>query len=557
MIFGEIPVAEAEGAILAHSVRHQEGVFKKGRVLSAGDVAALRASGVEKVFAARLEADDVHEDAAAGRLAQALAGGHVTVSEAFTGRANLYAGGAGLVRIDAERVRRINHLHESLTVATVADFSLVEPRQMVATVKVIPFAVPRFTLEAALAIVDEDGPLVSLAPFQSREVGLVVTTLSQTKPSIVSKSIEAIGERLAALGSALKHTEVVAHEIGAVAEAVRRLSAAGASPILLFGASAIVDRGDVIPMGLVNAGGEVTHLGMPVDPGNLMMLGRLRGTPVLGVPSCARSPKLNGFDWVLQRLLAGMNVTAQDIMDMGAGGLLTEIPTRPAPRERRPRDQAAAKERAPSAQAMKAPRVAGLILAAGRSTRMGGDNKLLVEIKGKPMVRHVAEAAKASRLDEVVVVSGHQSEAVRAALAGLDLRFIHNPDYASGLASSLKAGLAAIAPASDGVLVCLGDMPLIAPRHIDRLIAAFNPTEGRAICVATYGGKRGNPVLWAAEFLPAMRALTGDVGAKHLMAEYGEAVCEVAMEDDAVLTDLDTPEAIAALAGRWGSQQRS
>ena len=560
MIFAEVPVAQAEGAILAHSVRHEQGTFKKGRLLTAADVALLRESGIERVFAARLEPDDVHEDEAAGRLARAMAGSEVSLSEAFTGRANLYAASPGLARLDVERIRRINHLHESLTIATVADYSQAEARQMLATVKIIPFATPRAVLEAALMIATEGGPLVQLASFKAHEAGLIVTTLAQTKPSIIDKSIAAIAERLGALGSRLKAAEVVPHEIEAVAAAVKRLEAAGASPILLFGASAIVDRGDIIPTGLTVAGGHVTHLGMPVDPGNLMMLGELGEIPVLGVPSCARSPKLNGFDWVLQRVLAGMTVTAGDIMDMGAGGLLTEIPSRPQPRDRAAGRQTAgektgegqsSREQGRAAAVPKAPRIACLILAAGRSTRMGPENKLLMPLEGKPMVRHVAEAALASQAAAVLVVTGHDGDAVRKVLAGLDLRFIDNPDYRLGLSTSLKAGLAALPAEMDGVVICLGDMPLITPRHIDRLIAAFNPVEGRAICVATFAGKRGNPVLWGADFLPAMQSLAGDVGAKHLMADYAEAVCEVAMDDDAVLTDLDTPEAVAAIGGRF------
>lgn len=332
MEFGEIPTADAEGAILAHSVSHAKGVFKKGRWLTASDIALLAESGISKVFAARPSGDDVPEDEAAQALATRIRGANVSAREPFTGRVNLYAGRRGLAVLDMTRVNALNRVHESLTLATVGSYSVVDPQQLIATVKIIPFAVPRGILETALAVIG-DGPLVRVADFQAKRVGLVITTLAHGKASLLEKSEAVMRERVTALGSEISHVIVCDHTIEAVRNSVSKLHEAMCNPILVFGASAIVDRGDVIPAGVSAAGGEIIHLGMPVDPGNLMMLGRLRGVPVVGVPSCARSPKVNGFDFVLQRVLAGLDVTSRDIMDMGAGGLLAEIPSRPLPRE--------------------------------------------------------------------------------------------------------------------------------------------------------------------------------------------------------------------------------
>ena len=332
MKFGEIPVADAAGAILAHSVGHAKGVFKKGRVLSVSDIELLAASGISRVFAARLGGDDVPEDEAAQALATRIRGANVSVRAPFTGRANLHAEAQGVVVIDGARVNALNRVHESLTVATVGFYSVVDPGQIIVTVKIIPFAVPRKILDRALAIVGDE-PLIQVQAFRARRVGLVITKLSRTKASILEKSETAIRERVAALGSDLAKVIVCDHSIDAVGEAVVKIDKDSCNPILVFGASAIVDRGDVVPAGVVAAGGEIIHLGMPVDPGNLMMLGKLRDVPVIGVPSCARSPKVNGFDFVLQRVLAGLELTGHGIMDMGAGGLLAEIPSRPLPRE--------------------------------------------------------------------------------------------------------------------------------------------------------------------------------------------------------------------------------
>lgn len=531
MIFGELPVRQASGAILAHSVKIAGGIFKKGRVLTADDIRLLEGSGVATVFAARLEHGDVPEDEAAAAVAGRVGASGTRAQAPFTGRANLHAACHGVAIVDAGRVSALNRLHESLTLATVAPFAVVEEREMVATVKVIPFAVPKSVLEQALSIIGER-PLIHVEPFRPKRAGLVITTLPQTKPSIIAKSEEAMRERLGALGGDLAEVRVVPHVISGVAAAIAEMSRLGCDPILVFGASAIVDRGDVIPRALVLSGGEVEHLGMPVDPGNLMMFGRLNQVPVIGVPSCARSPKLNGFDWVLARVMADVAVGSQDIMDMGAGGLLAEIPTRPAPREGKPRPQ-------------RAPLVAGLVLAAGQSKRMG-TNKLLSDVGGQPMIRRTAAAIRQAT-DRTIVVTGRDAADIHLAIEGIPVTFVHNPAFAEGLSSSLRAGLSALPPDTDAVVVALGDMPLVTPGTVRKLIAAFNPAEHRSVCVPVFARQRGNPVLWGRQHFGALMSLTGDRGARALLDQLGDELVEVASGDESVLLDADTPEALETL----------
>lgn len=535
MIFGEIETSDAEGAILAHSIRAGAVSFKKGRKLSAADVAALETAGIAHVTAIRFESSDVPEDEAAAALAHALAGPGLAVAEPFTGRANLYAEADGILAYDRERLDRINLLDEALTVATLAPFETVAARQMVATVKVIPFAAQRASLDRAAALARDGGPLLALHPFRPHRVALVATRLPATKESVLDKTREVLAARLGSMGSELVKEYRVAHQPQAVAEALSQALAEGYGPILVFGASAITDRHDVVPAGIAAAGGEILHFGMPVDPGNLMLLARHGATPVLGLPGCARSPKLNGFDLVLARLLAGLMVTREDIMRMGAGGLLKEIATRPQPREGRRADAAARVK--PSA-----PRIAALVLAAGKSSRMGATNKLTAEIEGQPMVARAVDAALASGAAPVIVVTGHDDNAVRAALEGRKIEIVHNPDYAEGLSTSLRAGVDALPAGIDALLVCLGDMPDVTQAHLGRLAAAFDPEEGRTICVPTFSGKRGNPILWGAQYILEMRGLKGDVGAKHLIGEHEDAVCEVPMPDEGIFRDIDTPD---------------
>jgi molybdenum cofactor cytidylyltransferase len=529
MRFGDLPLAEAAGAILAHSIRAGELVYRKGRRLSADDIAALEAAGMRSVMVARLEPGDVHEDEAARRIAEAVAGDHLRVDKPFTGRVNLFAEQAGLVRLDAVRIDRLNLIDEAITIATLPAFAPVEPKQMVATIKIIPFAAEGALVEQAIAIAAEGGPLVGIAPFRPLDVALIQTRLPSVKESVLDKTVGITAGRVTASGGRLISEARCRHEVDALAERIR---ASEGDLLLIAGASAITDRKDVLPAAIEAAGGVVEHFGMPVDPGNLLLLAHLDGRVVLGLPGCCRSPKPNGFDWVLQRIAARIEVTRADIMGMGVGGLLMEIPSRPQPRDARP---------------VKPGRVAALVLAAGQSRRMGQANKLLAELDGRALVSHMVDAALASRATPVIVVTGHQAEQVRAALGDRRVQLVHNPAYADGLSTSLKAGLAALPEDVEGVLVALGDMPRIRPAQIDRLIAAFNPSEGRAICVPTVRGKRGNPVLFATRFVPEMSQIGGDVGARHLIGEHDELVVEIEMEDDAALLDIDTPEALSAL----------
>jgi molybdenum cofactor cytidylyltransferase len=545
MKFGEIPVADAVGAIVAHSIRLPDRAFRKGRVLSEADVEALVAAGHQRLVAARLEEGDVGEDRAATELAGHFKTPGVTVGKAFTGRVNCYAETGGFCLVDRAAVDRFNLVDESITLATLEPSTVVAAKQMIATVKIIPFAVPRTALDACRDVLETSGPLFQVLPFRPHRVGLIQTKLPGLKRSVLDKTAEVTRGRLQSLGSSLVSERRCEHREEALAPLVEAALAEGCDLVLVAGASAIVDRRDVIPAAIVAAGGTIDHFGMPVDPGNLMLVAHVGDRPVLGLPGCARSPKENGFDWLLRRVLAGLPADAAAIRRMGVGGLLGEIPSRPLPRAQAVVDTPPSAEAPPTPRA---PRIAGLVLAAGKSSRMGTLNKLLIVIDGKPMVRHVVDAVLAAGVAPLVVVTGHQQEQVAAALAGVAAEIVDNPAFAQGLSTSLKRGLAALPDDVDAALVCLGDMPRVTPAEIERLVAAFNPVEGRGIIVPTWHGKRGNPVLWARRFFAEMGDVAGDVGARHLIGAYPEAVVEIEMEGDAVLTDIDTPQALARLA---------
>jgi molybdenum cofactor cytidylyltransferase len=302
MKFGPVPIAEACGAISAHAVRVGEARLKKGQIVGPAEQAALQTAGVQTIIAAELEPGDVSEDEAALRLAQAIAGRDLTLGA----------------------------VDDAITVATLPEYRPVVAGDMAATVKIIPFATSIHALDAACLAAGEAA--VSVAPYRPLRFAVVSTLLPGLKPSVVNKTLGVLEARLSPARARIVEDRRTPHEIGSLAEMLITLAEV-CDVLVVFGASAITDRRDVVPAAIERAGGEIEHFGMPVDPGNLLLLGKLAGRPIIGAPGCARSPKENGFDWVLGRVLADIPVTRADIQAMGVGGLLMEIESRPQPRQ--------------------------------------------------------------------------------------------------------------------------------------------------------------------------------------------------------------------------------
>jgi molybdenum cofactor cytidylyltransferase len=540
MTFGAVAVRDAVGAVLAHTLRAGDRVLKKGRVLSAADVEVLAVSGHREVVCARLDAGELAEDAAAARIAALLAGPGTRLERTHTGRTNLHAEVDGLVAIDTAAIARGNAIDEAITVATMPAMAPARAGEMVATVKIIPFGAREAAVDAAA---DAVRGAVAIRPWRGCRGGLVLTKFAETPKLLLDRAIAAQRTRLERCGGGLDGLIVVPHETMAVAAAILSHARNGLDPILVLGASAIMDRRDVIPAALETAGGEIVRLGMPVDPGNLLMLGQLGTVSVIGVPGCARSLKPSGFDWVLQRVCAGIAIGAGDVAAMGVGGLLDEISVRPWPRSEAPAEA----DGGPDDRGQGKPRIAAVVLAAGRASRMGS-NKLIAELDGEPIVRRTVRAVLGSRARPVIVVTGHEAEAVRAALAGLDVRLVHNPDFADGMSTSLRVGVAA-AGAVGAALICLGDMPRLEARHLDAVIDAYRTGDPDEIIVPTCDRKRGNPVLWPHSYFAEIAELSGDVGARALIDRHAEQVRLLAIDDPAILVDVDTPAALAELRG--------
>ncbi|MBZ9653424.1 NTP transferase domain-containing protein [Phyllobacterium lublinensis] len=532
MIFGDTPLEDALGAILAHSTHAGDLKLKKGHVLTESDIRRLREAGLTRIIAARLHETDIEENAAALKIADALQWFGVRAGPASTGRVNCYAETAGLFFVDVEMIKAINSIDPSVTIATLKPFERVEPEQMVATVKIIPFAVATTVLDQTSRLAG-DGQAFGVHEFAGSRIGLIQTTLPSVKPSVLDKTRRVTDARIAANHGLLTSELRPAHQVDALAGAIRDQQQSN-DIVIVFGASAVVDQDDIVPAAIRKAGGIVHHVGMPVDPGNLLVLGELEGIPVIGAPGCARSPKENGFDWVLERLMANVPVTRADIVGLGVGGLLMEIPSRPQPRDPRP----------PVTRSD----VAIALLAAGQSTRMNGPNKLLATFDGVSLIRRSALTAIEAGGKPVIAVLGHMAEQCRAALAGLDLVVALNKDYASGLASSLQAAIGHVPPSANGVMILLADMPALTAGDLRTMLTRFQEDGGQSVVRATFKGKRGNPVVLPRILFDEVFTLAGDVGARHLIERGDVPVIDVELGEAAAL-DVDTPDMLNRAGG--------
>lgn len=345
MRFEAIPLSEAKGRILGHNVAGEDGrrALRKGKPLTAADITRLAALGREKVYVAQLEAGDVDEDTAARRIATAVSGDNLRLSKALTGRANIYAAALGILRVDQERLLQLNLL-DAVTLATLPNHSVVAEGKMVATLKIIAYGIPAADVREAELIGCELGvhshPLLRVDPLRPQRVGLILSGSETARENIVGSFERALRPRLALWGSELAAVDFVPLEDeggeAELAALIRQQAAAGVGMIILAGETAIMDRYDIAPRAVERAGGRVTCFGAPVDPGNLLMLGRYphagREIPIVGAPGCARSPKRNIVDLVIPRLLAGDHLTKMDIVMLGHGGLLDDVPERPLPR---------------------------------------------------------------------------------------------------------------------------------------------------------------------------------------------------------------------------------
>jgi molybdenum cofactor cytidylyltransferase len=338
MKFGPVPLNDAKGLILGHNIAGPDGrrLLRKGKPLSDKDILTLQTLGRNMVYVARLEPDDLDENTAVRRVAESVMGSNLRAVGPTTGRVNLLATTLGIFRVDVERLNRINGF-EGVTIATLAEHTAVQIKKITSTIKIIPYAVSRKTIESVEAIAGKKDPIITLDILPKKNIHIIFSGSLSIKERLLS-DFAPLTERLENLDANIQTVDFIPLEDEAgesdLTDKLRLAVTKNADLIILAGETAIMDRQDIAPRALVNAGGKVECVGVPVDPGNLLMLGYLDEIPILGLPGCARSRKANIVDWVLPRLLVGDRLTRYDFILLGHRGLLEDTQLRPMPRSR-------------------------------------------------------------------------------------------------------------------------------------------------------------------------------------------------------------------------------
>lgn len=520
MKFGKLKVADAVGALLAHGQSFGPLRLAKGHCLSANDIARIRAGGTEYIVAAELEPGDIGENDVAAMVAAGITGTGVKAAIAHHGRVNLVAEIAGLVAFNENAVRELSRASEDVTVAVVSPMTTVRAGDIIATIKVIPYAVEGDRLASVFAC--SERVKIEIAAFKRKTFALVQTVLPGFNPKLFEKTRTALRARIEHIGGCFAAEIVCEHGAAPLAGVLR--DKAHSQIILVASASATVDRRDVVPAAIEIAGGRVERVGMPVDPGNLLCIGWLGASAVIGLPGCARSTLRNGIDLILERLSAGVAVDACTIADMAVGGLMPETLERPEPRG--------------SVKPSRRRGVAAIVLAAGTASRMG-TNKLTEPLGDKPVVAHAVDAVLEAGLVGPIVVVGYEQQRVKAALANRMVRYVEARNYGQGLSASLRAGLSAVPADVSAALVCLGDMPFVSAQLIRQL--ADLATE-ETIIVPRFNGRAGNPVAWGRTFFHELALLEGDRGGKALFTDHADRIVYVETEDEGARLDVDTQQ---------------
>jgi len=521
MQFKTLRVAEAVGWTLAHSIAVGANRIAKNSTITADIIEQLQEANIEAIQAYSLETSDIDENSAAKAIGGHIQGACIEVAAATHGRCNLHASSAGLLFVE-DKIDDLNTATPSVGIATLHKYTPVQQGQLVATVKIIPFGIEKNQLEAVLKI---DASL-KVKTYRQFTVALL-----STGAPITAKTVRVTKNRIESVRGSLEIMETCPHDVDSVTDKIREVAANRPDLLIVSGPSAISDYRDILPSALKKAGGDVLHLGMPVDPGNLLMLGKLNDMTVIGMPGCAKSPSLNGFDWVLERYAARLPLDAGTLQKMGIGGLLKETVGRPEPR-------APVTAHAPTT-------TAAVVLAAGKSSRSGDTHKLLAMLDGKPVIEQSVIALKKAGLDEIHLVTGARAAEIETALNSQHIHFTHNADYKSGMGTSLAAGISSLPDSCEQCLISLGDMPFVQTATIQTLQNAAVQISEADIFVPLFKGKRGNPVLWRKNQFEKLKQIKGDQGGRSVMRSQENLVCEVPVDDPGVLIDLDTPEALA------------
>ncbi|MFT6497506.1 MAG: molybdenum cofactor cytidylyltransferase [Alphaproteobacteria bacterium] len=528
MKFENKPVINAIGMVSAHSHSTASGRISKGTTLEKLHIDELISMGVSDINVYHLEEDDVEESKASLLIAKAIANESLKVSLAFNGRTRIYAEKDSIFLVNKSIVDQINQMDESIAISTLNDQDIAYKNDLVLSVKIITYSISNLLLNQVLDLIKKNW-VIFLKPFHPLSLAVIYTKSKNQKESLINNAKKTLSKRIEEFNSTISEIHECSHEYNEIKNAIDTVKKANIDLIVIFSASSVSDRRDIVPQAIESMHGKIIHFGMPVDPGNLTLFAQLDHVKIIAVAGSARSESLNGFDWFLNRLHAGIDINHKEINKLGVGGLLHDLRSY----SRRKKFEKTTNSRKKN--------VVAIILAAGQSTRMGDQNKLLLKINENSMIKDYINKLNQCNLANIIVVTGHESSIIKEDLSDTGVLFAHNKEHKVGISSSIKAGVSKLESHVDAVLICLPDMPFVSAHEINQLIDNYSTDKGQLICVPTSFGQRGNPVLWDKRFFNELMQLEGDIGAKNLIDKYKEYLIEVS-SGESVITDIDTKE---------------
>jgi molybdenum cofactor cytidylyltransferase len=526
MYFGNINVKDSLNCILAHTIVINNKKFAKGTIITEKDKSYFINNKIKTIVCAKLGKNDFHEDKAANIIAETFKNNSIASEKAYTGRANILANKSGLLVIDEEKIHKFNNISDDITIATLNNNSTVKKGEMIATIKIISFAVKDSFINKIKNSIYKKAILIN--PYINKKCALILTHHKKQNVKLNAISERRINDRLKNLNCSLDIISNCEHDTKEISKNINIILKQKIDLLLILGSSAIVDIKDKIPEAINNSKGKIVRFGMPVDPGNLLLLGKIKNTHVIGLPGCARSPSLNGFDWVLEKVISGTNITKLNISNMGVGGLLKTLNVR-AKIEKKSKNY----------------NVTNIILAAGQSKRMHKINKLLIKIANETIIEKIVDNSLKSIANNTIVVLGYESDILQRLLNNKNITTIVNKEYLKGQSSSLQLGISALPEDCDAAIVILGDMPDISPTLINQLIKNYNPNDNKSIIIPTYKNRKGNPVLIDREFFPEILSIKGDKGAKDIIEANKKYISEIPQKNSKIIEDIDTKEDLA------------
>ena len=521
----EKSIQKTFGYLLMHSVFLKDGRIRKGKIIDQDDIRMMEKSNISKVYVGEFEEGDISENSASSLIAKAIAKSQFSISPTLSGKTNITSTADGLIEIDEEKVTKLNSLSPNIAVSTLNNHDVVYRGDHIISIKIISYVISSSDLKKIINFLKKN-KIIKLKNFTSMRFGVIYTTAKNEKRSLVEKTKKSIKSRISDYNSTIMHESVIPHDYGSLKAKIEQLIESDINCILLFLSTSITDVNDIVPSVINNLGGAVKSFGMPVDPGNLTLSGKINEVDIIAAAGSARSDTLNGLDWHLNCIHANIAVTQAMVNSLGVGGLLKDI------------DFAVKRKRVSKTIDTKKSNIAAVVLCAGESKRMGSKNKLLLKVEGKTLIKNYIDNISKSNVSEIVIVTGHQSSEIEKELDGYDLKFIYNEKYREGMSTSLNTGINSLSKNINAAIICLPDMPMIGIYEINKLIEYYNPKIGHEICVATYNDQRGNPVLWDKKYFKKLMQITGDKGGRYLLPKFLDKSVEVKL-GEAVAFDVD------------------